>query len=289
MPKYIKCNLCGGEKTRIIQKAEEPYKVVKCKICGLVYVNPQPTQEELLTFYKKEYYREWIEKQKNARIYLWKKRLKDLEKYKIRKKGELIIRHISVAKAQVLLDVGCGNGEFLELARKIYQVDATEISPFAGEYVKKALGIEVHYGDLTTLNLAPDTYDIITMWHTFEHMPEPPENLKEARRILKDDGMLIIEVPNLNAYIGRAIYRIVKRRQEHLFSIYDREPHLFHFSPSTLKEILKRAGFKVIKCSPEISQIFWQKKLVEYIGIILHRLTGVNIGGTIRVYASKGD
>jgi len=280
MPKYIKCNLCSGEETIVIQKAEELYSVVKCKSCGLVYVNPQPAQEELVNFYGEEYYREWTERQRNVRIFLWRKRLKDLEKYK-GKKGE--------GEAPVLLDVGCGNGDFLELAKETYQIHGTEISPFAVEYVKRNLGTKIHMGNLDKLNLLPNTYDVITIWHTLEHMPDPLENLKEAKRILKNDGLLIIEVPNMNAYIERAIYRIVKRKQERFFSIYDREPHLFHFTPSTLKDILKRAGFRVVKCGPEVSQVIWHKKLVEYLGIAAHRLTGINVGSTIRVYASKAD
>lgn len=288
MPKYIKCNLCAGEETVVIQKAEELYSVVKCKICGLVYVNPQPAPEELIKFYREEYYREWMERQRNLRISLWRKRLKDLEKYKGRKgKGQALQK--SRAPALALLDVGCGNGEFLELAKETFQVQGTEISPFAVEYVKRNLETKVYRGNLAELNLLPNTYDIITIWHTLEHMPDPLENLKEAKRILKKDGLLIIEVPNMNAYIERAIYRIVKRKMERFFSIYDREPHLFHFTPSTLKEILRRTGFRVIKSGPEVSQVFCQKKLVEYLGIIVHRLTGINVGSTIRIYASKAD
>jgi 2-polyprenyl-3-methyl-5-hydroxy-6-metoxy-1,4-benzoquinol methylase len=280
MPKYIKCNLCGGEETIVIQKAEELYSVVKCRSCGLVYVNPQPAQEELVNFYGEEYYREWTERQKNVRTFLWRKRLKDLVKYKEKK---------SEGQAPALLDVGCGNGEFLEMAKATYQIHGTEISPFAVEYVNRNLGTKVHMGNLSELNLLPNTYDVITIWHTLEHMPDPLENLKEAKQILKDDGLLIIEVPNMNAYIERAIYRVVKRKQERFFSIYDREPHLFHFTPSTLKDILKRAGFQVVKCGPEVSHVLWQKKIVEYLGIIVHHLTGINVGSTIRVYASKAD
>ena len=103
MSRYVNCNLCGLNRTEIIQEAEEPFKVVKCKSCGLVYTNPQPDSKLIQEHYQKEYYKEWIEKQMESRISMWKGRLKEVKKSK--ENGRL-------------LDVGCGVGTFLKLARE---------------------------------------------------------------------------------------------------------------------------------------------------------------------------
>ena len=127
MPRYVACNLCGLNNTEIIQEAESPFKVVKCKSCGLVYTNPQPERKSIGEHYQEDYYKEWIEKQMDKRIPMWKRRLQGLKKYK--EKG-------------LLLDVGCGVGTFLKLAEEEgFEVQGTEISEFACKYVKNSLKI----------------------------------------------------------------------------------------------------------------------------------------------------
>jgi len=137
------CVLCNGHDTIVIENYNGYYKVLKCLNCVLVYVNPIPQKELLEKNYSQEYYTPWLENQREKRIIMWRLRLKTLNGFS-NKKGKL-------------LDVGCGEGLLLELAKKDgWDVTGTEISPFA-----------------------------VTMWHVLEHTTNPVVVLKETRRILK--------------------------------------------------------------------------------------------------------
>lgn len=270
---YVACNLCGLNNTEIVQEAEPPFKVVKCKNCGFVYTNPQPDRELIEKHYQEDYYKEWLEKQMKRRIPMWKKRLKELQKYK--KSGRLI-------------DVGFGSGTFLNLAKeKGFEVCGTEISEYACRYVKNNLGIDVFRGDLEEAHFPPASFDVVTMWHALEHLPNPKAALKEINRILKNDGLLVIAVPNLNNFITRILYLLAKGKKLILFSVNAKELHLWHFSANSLTSMLKEAGHSIIEIDMDLAQIKFSKKIVDYLTIIVHSITRKNFGEALKIYAVK--
>lgn len=273
MPEYVICNLCGQDRTQIIQKAESPYQVVKCLNCGLVYTNPQPTLNKIGTHYQETYYRDWIDKQMERRIQMWKKRLKDVQGFK---------------SSGHILDVGCGIGTFLNLAKEFgYAVKGTEISEFGSKYVKEKLGIDVFKGDVKEARFLSNHFDIVTLWHTLEHVPDPSSLLKEIHRILKTDGLLVIAVPNVHNSITKFLYFLARRRKLKLFSIDAKEWHFYHFSIRTLSSLLKKTGFDIIKNEMDLSQIEPSKKTVDCLARIVHTVTGKNFGEALKVYATK--
>ena len=273
MPKYVNCNLCGLNRTEVIQEAEVPYKVVKCKNCGLVYTNPQPENRLIEEHYQEEYYKEWMEKQMERRIPMWKRRLKEIKQYK--NKGHL-------------LDVGCGIGTFLRLAKEEgFEISGTEISEYSSRYVTEKLSIDVLRGDIEELDFPPESFDVLTMWHTLEHLSNPKSALDEIHRILKRDGLLVIATPNLNNFITRVLYFLAKGKKLKLFSDRAKELHLYHFSIHTLTSMLKETGFNVIKIDMDLAQLEFPKKIVDYLTIIVHSMTRKNFGEAIKIYAVK--
>lgn len=273
MPKYVDCNLCGLDNTETVQQAEEPFKVVKCKSCGLVYTNPQPERKTIEEHYQKEYYKQWMENQMERRIPMWKKRLKEIMKDK---------------KNAKLLDVGCGIGTFLKLAREEgFETYGTEISEYACKYVKDNLKINVFRGNLEEANFPTAFFDVVTVWHTLEHIPDPKATLEEISRILKGNGLLVVATPNLNNYITRILYLLAKRKKLILFSNRAKEWHLFHFSIPILTSMLKETGYNIIKTDLDLVQIEFSKKIVDYLTIILHFMTRKNFGETLKIYAFK--
>lgn len=273
VPEYVDCNLCGFNNTDTVQKAENPFKVVRCKECGLVYTNPQPDRKSIDNHYQEEYYKEWIEKQMEKRIHMWGKRLRELKEFK---------------KEGCLLDVGCGVGTFLKLAKKEgFEVYGTEISEYACTYVKNRLKINIFSGDLEKAHFSPESFDIVTIWHTLEHLPNPLATLKEIHRILKKDGLLVVAVPNLNNYIVRILYLLAKSKRLLFFSGQAKEWHLYHFSNKTLMSMLKKAGFKIIKSDMDLAQITLVKKMIALLTFIFYLISKKNFGEAIKIYASK--
>ncbi|MFO7870640.1 MAG: class I SAM-dependent methyltransferase [Kiritimatiellia bacterium] len=255
----------------MIEKAEKPFSVAKFSECGLVYVDPQPDTEDDL--YGEEYYREWKDRQMHARTGLWKRRL----------------RHVRAFQPSGrLLDVGCGIGTFLRTARESgYEVRGTEISPFACRYIREEHDIDVLEGGLPAIDLAGNRFDVITFWHSLEHMNDPMANLQTAFTLIKHRGLLVIAVPNVDNVVYRYIYPVVKGRRPHLFSINDRERHLYFFSENTLAAMVRKAGFEVIRVGVDLGQANLPKKQLDWLALVLHRLMGRVLGAGIRLFARK--
>jgi len=137
-----------------------------------------------------------------------------------------------------LLDVGCGVGLLLDVARgRGYQVSGVEISPYAADIARQRYRLEVHTGALQEAKYGDNTFDVVIMNHVIEHLPDPPAVLVEIRRILKPGGALAVGAPNFASLFRRAL----RSRWPSLLP----EQHLWHFSPATLEKLLARSGFSV--------------------------------------------
>jgi len=145
------CVLCNGLDHTIIENCDREYKVLRCMNCGLVYVNPIPPKELLENTYSKEYYTPWLGNQRRKRIKMWELRFKTLNSFSVRKSN--------------LLDVGCGEGLFLEIAKENgWDVTGTEISGFAAKYGRDNLGLNIFEGEVMDAGFPDKTFDAITMW-----------------------------------------------------------------------------------------------------------------------------
>jgi len=206
------CPVCRGGSSRLLEPAEPPHRVLHCPACDVAFVDPFPDRAALQRRYGPGYYAAWISRQKSRRARMWDARLRFLE---------------GVAGRGRLLDVGCGDGAFLEQARRRgWEVAGTEISSWAAAHAAATLGRAVFCGELREAAYPEAHFDAVTLWHVLEHVTEPLSLLEEVRRILKPRGVLIVAVPNRNDRVMQAAYRLVKRRRPKLFSLRDREPHL---------------------------------------------------------------
>lgn len=268
------CNLCGGKEFRIIEDDEAPYRVLGCKGCSLVFVHPQPKGQELSMHYDKGYYQEWLDQKRRKRANMWASRLSKVEKHK---------------KAGRLLDVGCGDGAFLELARKRgWQIAGTEISSYAAKRASEILDTGIFAGELFNARYPGNHFDVVTIWHVLEHVSDPLRYLSEVRRIIKSDGLLIIAVPNINDHLMQVAYRIIRGKRLKLYSRKDREIHLYHFSVDTLVKYLRRTGFTCLSYGPDFGIVETSKKGMNWLAAAFFYMAGMKIFNAIEVYAVPG-
>jgi len=223
MLEYVKCNLCGSDYFNSLCKIE-PFNIVKCKKCGLVYVNPRQMGEKLLEKYEQPILEDNFQSMKDQRISNFKRNLYSLRHFK---------------KGGKILDIGCSYGIFLDIARKDgWDTFGVELSKAASTYAKNKLGLNVFCGALEDAKFENSSFDAITMWEVLEHVPDPTSFLKEVNRILKNNGVIGISVPNFYWFYSKN----PRMKEEYLKPAI----HLFHFSPSTLKKLLLKTGYKVL-------------------------------------------
>jgi SAM-dependent methyltransferase len=235
---YVNCNLCGVNKPVRVCNYNE-IKIVRCKDCGLIYRNPRLKEEMNREFYSLDYYGEYEgmeERISNARLGLFRKVLLQLDKE-------------VKTKSRRLLDVGCGQGHFLKMAQDAgWQVEGVELAKSVCDYAQKNLGIEVMNKSLKEASFRQNLFDVVTLWNVLDHLLDPLSTLKEIRRILKPEGVLVIRIPNV--YFHLFIHTILSFLPSD--SRYNRLRDIsvvtnYGFSPKTIMKVLGKAGFNNVK------------------------------------------
>jgi SAM-dependent methyltransferase len=142
-----------------------------------------------------------------------------------------------------VLDVGCAAGYFAALMhRRGYRVRGVEISTYAADFARRTHGIEVFAGELAAAEFASEQFDLVSFWDSLEHFVDPTPALREARRVLKDSGVLLIETLNY-----RSASRAILGTRWPLFA----PPyHIHYFSRRSLGLLLEREGFRVCRVVP---------------------------------------
>lgn len=233
------CTLCGCRES-VEQFREDPFRVVACADCGLVYVTPRLKPEVLPEVYNEDY---WSSKSPKERGYSDYRSQAPLYLKTFRKRLALVNEHFSSrGKA---LDIGCAAGFFLKVLHDDgWEVDGVELSPAIAAHAREDYGFDqVHVGPIETSPYAEKSFDLITMWDVVEHVPEPIPFLEKSLSLLKDDGVLILETQNVKSKFAQKL----GPKWHH----YKHLEHLYHFDPSTIELLLGKVGFEVIHNTPK--------------------------------------
>lgn len=206
------------------------YALYECHSCSVVCTFPQGNTSNI--------------RQNNAKQYDSADEEKEyLNHYtRLSKRAAKFIREIQrVKKSGKLLDIGCSYGIYLAAAQKAgFEVYGVEIAKRAIAYVRKKLGFPVFHGALEEARYDSHTFDVITAYDVIEHIPNITLFLSEVRRVLKKDGIFIVQCPNIESVVAKLLgkhwnWLVVPN-------------HLWHFSPKSLSYVLSLSGFTVLFC-----------------------------------------
>jgi len=186
------------------------------------------------------------------------------------------------------LDVGCGDGDFLQAARaRGWNVTGTEFSPYAVTAAADD-GLAVHPGELWEVGFPADTFDMVTCWHAIEHVTDPRRLVEEIHRILRPGGWFVLATPNLHDYIFRAAYLVARRCWRRIYEPGEREIHLYSFSERTLRKLVASARFDVVEAGFDRgAAAVWGKVIVNEIAYAWFRISGYNWGMALELVARK--
>ncbi|MFH1888953.1 MAG: class I SAM-dependent methyltransferase [Candidatus Omnitrophota bacterium] len=250
------CPLCAGKEYYLVYTERGALGVVRCSNCSLLYTNPMvkdPNKNYCGDADK--YYEEarliFHGAAKHHRDYNYLKDLKRIER--IKPSGDL-------------LDIGTNMGSFLRHTRgRRWNVTGVEPSPVLSEMARKYYGLNIKTGYLDDIDFRDKSFDVVTLIDVFEHIAEPKKMLSRIRKLMKDDGIMLIKVPNgrynlLKLWMARDTGKLNK------YDIFDSYEHLTHYTQETLVRILRECGFRIKKLTigEPIQLPAWHKHVGQY-------------------------
>jgi SAM-dependent methyltransferase len=243
MAEHTVCNLCGHDDADPYRQGRdwqlggsEVWDLVRCRGCGLIYLDPRPEPGAMDRYYPPDY-EPFVRSPggRGSRFARW-----SYARY-LDRRCRQITRHRAPGR---LLDVGCASGDFLaRLRRWGWLVQGVEPNAAAAQAAHRVHGLDVFPGELRQACLPAALFDAVTLWDVLEHMHDPSAELAEIHRLLKSGGLLVVELPNPHSFDAA------------LFGRYwiglDMPRHLHVFPPRPLAYMLQKCGFRILlrRCS----------------------------------------
>lgn len=238
----ISCALCSGADMRLLYAPRTPegevFPVVRCRRCGLVYVNPRRRQETLTALYRASRYFQTSEEAASG----YTDYISDRELHLAFFRGQLERLEKRVSRGR-LLEVGCATGFLLDEARRRgWDVAGVELSEFASQYARENLGLPVVTGTLKEAALPSAQFSAAILDDVIEHVGDPAGEIAELRRVLAPGGVALFHTPNASS----PWHRVMGRHWVHV------KPgeHLYYFTPATITALLEKQGFAVLYARP---------------------------------------
>jgi SAM-dependent methyltransferase len=223
------CEVCGSQEFQPFAQ-EAGFPLVRCLVCRLVFVSPQPDKETLASWYARkinaegadDYWAGYIAKESSFRSH---------SRYVLS-----LIRPLARPPGR-LLEIGCGPGFFLDEAREVgWEVCGMDLAESFVTWGREKLGLDLRLGELEEGSLPAEHFDAVVMLDVLSHVPAPRRTVGEISRILRPGGVLFMQT-------GVKAEAEVKRPDDD----WETPLHLFHFTRETLRRLLEGGGFEVVR------------------------------------------
>ena len=213
--------------------SQEQFEIVRCSNCGFKYTSNAPQLNEIGKYYHSDDYISHSDTQEGLVNKLYHK----VRNIMLNRKRKLIDQ---VTKGKKLLDIGCGTGYFPHfMKQKGYQVAGIELDDDARKFAREHFGLDVYHPEEILGNSVKEAYDVITLWHVMEHLHESDKYIRWIKDALKNNGTLIIALPNCDSYDAKSYGEY--------WAAYDLPRHLWHFTPDTFTQYLSAHDFSLKK------------------------------------------
>jgi len=257
----VACGVCGADDYKLVD-VQRGFRMVECRRCGLIYLNPRPTPEWL-----ERCYQDYLATDPDA-IAQWNRMMDALYRSARRR----LLRRFPTGGR--LLDVGCAYGHFLEIMRNTgWSVQGIEICEAAVAACHRE-GFPIQTSSLAGAELPTAHFDAVTLFYVLEHLTDPMGGLRKVHAALKPGGLCLVRVPDTTPLV-KGLARLGRRTE-----LYDLPHHLFDYSPLVLARMLRETGFTNIR--QEIDAATRPSRLgprlvsfsASLLGRLLHRVTG---------------
>lgn len=237
----VNCILCSTAGEALFAKADkfppyERFRVVRCRACGLAWISPRPTPQEIGRYYPETY--SWRPDDVGPesavhRLERW------YRFHNLRFETRQLMRHTDLAAGDAVLDVGCGSGDRLLVMKEAgLEPAGVEVGP-AADYARERLGLDVRRGTIETAAFENERFRAVTLYNVLEHVHAPRAVLAEARRVLRSDGRLVIQTPSARSLQARLLGR--------RWAAIDVPRDLTYWTPPLVARLLDGAGFEVTR------------------------------------------
>lgn len=243
----VKDHSVSGEEFALIENSEY----------GFLETTPQPSLEKLPSYYESEDYISHTDSKRNlfekiyhlVRVISLKKKLKLINSFPLRQAQD------KNTKKKNLLDVGCGTGDFLQIAKSNnWEVSGIEPNEQARSIANSKTDNSVLEIE-QLLQYDKASFDVITLWHVLEHLPNLEDHISIFQKILKPEGRLIIAVPNYKSFDAK--------HYKSFWAAYDVPRHLWHFNQASISNLMMAFNFKIEKTKPMCFDAFYVSMLSE--------------------------
>lgn len=241
----MKCSICSSDNTRMLFVAqdihgrhilsEDKFEIFQCKMCDATFTAVNINPDYYNKYYHENYY---VPTPANNLIARCLSLLQDLS---FKNRLKLIERYKS-AQGNRILEIGCGKGEFLNFLPEFYQKSGVEINKTGYDFVKQNYkNIDIHNVKINDQNFEASSlgkFDVIIMWHVFEHINDPVTFTKNLAKLLNEDGVIIFDIPNRNSWGFSAC--------EKWWFHLDAPRHLFHYNYTSMSNLLRKNNLNII-------------------------------------------
>lgn len=243
--RHVRCGLCGADDARPLIRLRDRthgvpgwFQVVRCRRCGLAYLDPMPTGGSHHQAYPEGYLCHGSPGKRAMQPLL----AAELERCFA---GRLaaIERHAGRLHASArLLDIGCGDGLQLAALHRLRgcRLSGLDISAAAVAFARESCpAAEVLHGELEGSGYSAGAFDVVTLFHVLEHAVDPLPLLRQVQQALRPGGVAVVETPNLDSLERRILGR--------WWNQWDAPRHLHHFAPGSLARMAREAGLEVLE------------------------------------------